>query len=458
MGRPRIFSDWFRIRKDLSPGRKTFLTIVSFCLPAALWCVVSYVPFIWHPDVKITVAASRDGSPTVLTAGDHLPKDYFPKYANDVREENASVREGSKRKNQKLLRQISPLVIDAGWLDDGDGQNDAKIYLLWRDLANGSRTLPALNEENMEIVRKNWAVLGSASPVFDYKALPETPLLKLVPQGVPANPVLSSRAARGDRDRLVASHHAPAKRRSDHGRALCQLAGHHFPRISLGLPAGCSCRDPLRDLQLFLDPVRAFHRFLPIHAGTHLQHPAGRGACCRRLSENRARIHRHAAAHDPDDLENHPPARSRPAGGRADSRRKARADDRAKWSCPASLPNLYNDLRILLGWAWTWLVIAELIGVKSGLTEVIETQGRFRNFDQVFPVIILIGVTGFVTDQILAWLHGILFPMGRDFRENFPCGSEFRHLAGPHGGRRSTGASDAGRTRSRGTPLCQTFP
>ena len=77
---------------------------------------------------------------------------------------------------------------------------------------------------------------------------------------------------------------------------------------------------------------------------------------------------------------------------------------------PGILPNLYNDLRILLGWAWTWLVIAELIGVKSGLTEFIETQGRFRNFDRVFPVIILIGVTGFVTDQILSWLHGIIFP------------------------------------------------
>lgn len=77
---------------------------------------------------------------------------------------------------------------------------------------------------------------------------------------------------------------------------------------------------------------------------------------------------------------------------------------------PGILPNLYNDLRILLGWAWTWLVIAELIGVKSGLTEFIETQGRFRNFDRVFPVIILIGVTGFVMDQFLSWLHGLFFP------------------------------------------------
>src|SRR5690606_40698634 len=77
---------------------------------------------------------------------------------------------------------------------------------------------------------------------------------------------------------------------------------------------------------------------------------------------------------------------------------------------PGILPRLYNDLRILLGWAWTWLVIAELIGVKSGLTEFIETQGRFRNFDRVFPVIIVIGLMGFFTDQVLSWLHGIFFP------------------------------------------------
>ena len=77
---------------------------------------------------------------------------------------------------------------------------------------------------------------------------------------------------------------------------------------------------------------------------------------------------------------------------------------------PGIAPNLYNDLRILLGWAWTWLVIAELIGVKSGLTGFLDTQGTFRNFDRVFPIIILIGVTGFVTDQLLALLHGLFFP------------------------------------------------
>jgi NitT/TauT family transport system permease protein len=81
-----------------------------------------------------------------------------------------------------------------------------------------------------------------------------------------------------------------------------------------------------------------------------------------------------------------------------------------KVTLPGILPNIYNDLRILLGWAWTWLVIAELIGVKSGLTEFIETQGRWRNFDNVYPIIILIGLIGYFTDQFLAWLRRPLFP------------------------------------------------
>jgi len=57
-----------------------------------------------------------------------------------------------------------------------------------------------------------------------------------------------------------------------------------------------------------------------------------------------------------------------------------------------------------------WLVIAELMGVKSGLTEIIDTQGRRFNFDIVYAVILAIGVTGFLTDQLLQKLYPIFFP------------------------------------------------
>ena len=39
---------------------------------------------------------------------------------------------------------------------------------------------------------------------------------------------------------------------------------------------------------------------------------------------------------------------------------------------PGILPNLYNDMRILIGWAWTYLIVAELIGIKSGISEFID--------------------------------------------------------------------------------------
>ena len=41
---------------------------------------------------------------------------------------------------------------------------------------------------------------------------------------------------------------------------------------------------------------------------------------------------------------------------------------------PGILPDLYRDLRILLGWAWTYLIVAELIGTSSGITFFITQQ------------------------------------------------------------------------------------
>jgi NitT/TauT family transport system permease protein len=76
---------------------------------------------------------------------------------------------------------------------------------------------------------------------------------------------------------------------------------------------------------------------------------------------------------------------------------------------PASLPDLYNDLRILLGWAWTYLIVAEVIGVSSGITFFINQQAKYRNFDNVYAAIIIIGIIGLSTDQVLAWLGRHIF-------------------------------------------------
>ena len=77
---------------------------------------------------------------------------------------------------------------------------------------------------------------------------------------------------------------------------------------------------------------------------------------------------------------------------------------------PGVLPKLFSDLRILLGWAWTYLIVAELIGAKSGITAYIDQQSRYFNFDLVYAAIIVIGVIGLVTDQVLQLLSRALFP------------------------------------------------
>jgi NitT/TauT family transport system permease protein len=77
---------------------------------------------------------------------------------------------------------------------------------------------------------------------------------------------------------------------------------------------------------------------------------------------------------------------------------------------PGAVPGWYRDMRILIGWAWTYLVVAELIGEKSGLSAWLYQQQRYRHFDNVYAAIVIIGLVGLITDQFLALLGRYLFP------------------------------------------------
>ena len=80
---------------------------------------------------------------------------------------------------------------------------------------------------------------------------------------------------------------------------------------------------------------------------------------------------------------------------------------------PGILPDLYRDQRILLGWAWTYLIVAELIGTSSGITWFITQQARYQHFDNVYAAIIMIGILGLGGDLLLAALGRKLFPWAR---------------------------------------------
>lgn len=81
---------------------------------------------------------------------------------------------------------------------------------------------------------------------------------------------------------------------------------------------------------------------------------------------------------------------------------------------PGIITHLYRDLRILLGWAWTYLIVAELIGTSSGITWFITQQARYKNFENVYAAIIIIGIIGLSTDLILAWLGRHIFAWEKD--------------------------------------------
>ena len=80
---------------------------------------------------------------------------------------------------------------------------------------------------------------------------------------------------------------------------------------------------------------------------------------------------------------------------------------------PGVLPQLYKDQRILLGWAWTYLIVAELIGTSSGITWFITQQARYQNFANVFAAIMMIGLIGVLSDLLLAKMGRRLFPWQR---------------------------------------------
>jgi NitT/TauT family transport system permease protein len=84
---------------------------------------------------------------------------------------------------------------------------------------------------------------------------------------------------------------------------------------------------------------------------------------------------------------------------------------------PASITDIFTDMRILLGWAWTYLIVAEVVGSMSGITFFINQQARYRNFENVYAAIAMIGIIGFSTDLFLAWAGTVMFPWKRKSRD-----------------------------------------
>jgi len=67
----------------------------------------------------------------------------------------------------------------------------------------------------------------------------------------------------------------------------------------------------------------------------------------------------------------------------------------------SSAPRLWDALRITLGWAWTWLVVAELVAATSGLGYRITLGQRYFQTDTIITYVVVLGILGLITDQIM---------------------------------------------------------
>lgn len=317
--------DWLGLKQELPRHRQLLLTVFSFLLPLLIWSAISYIPWLWHPLIRVTVPGGVD----YFSEGMQLPIADFNFQVEEMKKQGLALPQGYR---------VNP------------------VYL------------PAPHE----VARAFYTAFTT-------------------PPRLPGEPWLHESLGHSIRTILL-------------GFILSSV---------VGLPLGILCGS-YRLFAKLLEPFIEFFRYLPAPAfgalcvailgiddppkiaiiviGTFFQQVLVIANTVRKV--------------DPALIE-----ASQTLGARG---------LRLVWCViiPASVTDIYLDMRILLGWAWTYLIVAEVVGTMSGITYFINQQARYQNFDNVFAAIAMIGIIGFGSDLILAGIGRILFPWKRSSRSS----------------------------------------
>jgi NitT/TauT family transport system permease protein len=312
MPRPR----WFVLGQELTPRQRLVLTLLSFLLPVVVWALVSYVPWLWHPLVRI-------GSP-----GD---VGWF----------------------------TSDLLVERGVF----AEENAKIVASGGRAADGIRANPVFLPAPHEVGRAFWTAFHTKPMLRGDLWLHESLWLSI--------------------------------RTIFWGFMISSLFG-----VPLGVL--CGAYPPISRLA---EPVIDFVRYMPAPAFGALavavlgiyDAPKIAIIVIGTFFQQVLIIANTVRRHDPALIEAAQTLGARPR------------QLLLRVIVPSCIVDLYNDQRILLGWAWTYLIVAEVVGVSSGITFFINQQAKYRNFDNVYAAIIIIGVIGLATDQWLAFVGQRLF-------------------------------------------------
>jgi len=317
--RPRLFA----VRQALSPRANFFAGLLAFALPFALWCALSYLPFLWHPLVLVTDAGDTTvpGKYSYIAQGQLVERPEFRARNLELQAAHAKLARG-ERSNPIYFQ--PPHAVGAA-------------------LYTAFTTAP----EGIGDVWFHQSLLQSCKVIFwgfFWSALFGIPL------GVLAGTF--SLASRIFEPFVDFVRYMPAPVFGALAVSIFGLA--EEPKIAI----------------IF---VGTFFQMVLVVANTTRGLDAALLQAAQTLGAKNLQLVRHVVL-------------------------------------PGIVPALYRDVRILIGWAWTYLVVAELIGEKTGLSAFIYQQQRYRHFDNVYAAIIIIGLIGLGFDQFLAFLGRYLFP------------------------------------------------
>lgn len=309
-------ASWLTPRHTLTDHQGRNLLVLSFSIPLLLWCLISYVPFFWHPNVEVT----DPGDVSYFTSGMSLEKDVFE-------------------------QELEKIVSSGGVAPQGIAVNP--IYLpaphkVARAFYSAFTTEPKRRSEQW-LHESLWHSITIIFWGFGLSSI----------IGIPLGVICGTYAvfSRLWEPFVEFFRYFPAP--AFGALAVAVLGIHDAPKITI------------------------------IFIGTFFQQVLVVANTTRKL-----------------DLSLVEAAMTLGAG---------RSQLLFKVVVPGILPDLYRDARILLGWAWTYLIVAELIGASSGITWFITQQARYQNFDNVFAAIMMIGLIGLFTDIVLAKLGGVMF-------------------------------------------------
>jgi NitT/TauT family transport system permease protein len=77
---------------------------------------------------------------------------------------------------------------------------------------------------------------------------------------------------------------------------------------------------------------------------------------------------------------------------------------------PATMPGVMDTLRVTMGWAWTYLVVAELVAADAGLGYMSLQAMRGLHPEVIFLAIFVIGFLGLATDQVFKLIRAWTLP------------------------------------------------